>query len=232
MIRLERVLQALEDEYWEWAEVELAREYVKGAKYIDDVVAKLNLPMENSENVTLKEIKEADKTKLDKEIKNLWPLHVEAAKALINSSKMYVKASIDWTKQAIITSLQKVQQEKVRELLAQSSLVGSSIHEMKKNVISLLEMEKVGWFRDRWGKRWTMERYVDMLVRTETKIANTQWTINRAIQLWITKFKIIEHADCCKICDEYNWMIVDISQWTAELPPYHPNCRGYIIAQL
>ena len=69
-----------------------------------------------------------------------------------------------------------------------------------------------------------------MLTRTETSIANIQGTINRAIQLWITKFRVVEQADCCELCSEYNWEVVDVTDGTVDLPPYHPNCRGYIIA--
>ena len=37
-------------------------------------------------------------------------------------------------------------------------------------------------FQDRAGRLRDMNRYVDMLTKTETKIANTQGTINRALE--------------------------------------------------
>ena len=74
-------------------------------------------------------------------------------------------------------------------------------------------------------------RYVDMLTRTETAIANVQGTINRWIQVWLTKFRVIEHFDCCSnICSHYNGEVFDVSKGMVNLPPYHPNCRGYIEA--
>jgi hypothetical protein len=49
-----------------------------------------------------------------------------------------------------------------------------------------------------------------MLTRTETSIANVQGTINRALQLGATKFKIEENTGCCSNCASFNGKIVDI----------------------
>lgn len=84
-------------------------------------------------------------------------------------------------------------------------------------------------FQDRAGRLRDMNRYVDMLTRTETKIANTQGTINRALESGITKFEVVEHDNCCDICAYHNGKIYDISKGAIELPPYHPNCKGYVV---
>nr|DAT13939.1 MAG TPA: minor capsid protein [Caudoviricetes sp.] len=53
---------------------------------------------------------------------------------------------------------------------------------MKKNLTKIFENNGVVKFQDRAGRMRDMNRYVDMLTRTETKIANTQGTINRALE--------------------------------------------------
>ena len=131
-----------------------------------------------------------------------------------------------------LTMLNELQQSKVRETLARSTITGDSLQEMKDKVAKYFMDNQITVFKDRSGKSWSLDRYVDMLTRTETSIANIQGTINRAIQLGITKFRVVEQADCCELCSEYREEIVDITDGTVDLPPYHPNCRGYIVVVL
>jgi SPP1 gp7 family putative phage head morphogenesis protein len=165
-------------------------------------------------------------------VNNLGTIHVNAVKALIDTSDMYVKASLDWMERVAIQSLEKTIQEKLTQELAKWVLKWESISEMKRGAIDLLQSEHITEFQDRAWRYRSMDRYAEMLVRTETNRANTQGTINRAIQIWITKFQIVEQPDCCEVCAEMNGDIVDISQGTVDLPPFHPNCRWYIIAQV
>lgn len=83
---------------------------------------------------------------------------------------------------------------------------------MKKNLTKVFENNGVVKFQDRAGRMRDMNRYVDMLTRTETKIANTQGTINRALESGVSKFEVVEHEDCCEICAEHNGKIYDISK--------------------
>ena len=221
--QLGQISQALESEYGDWSKVELTREYVKGAYYIDDV-------MQNG--TIFLAVNKLPYDELQDMVNNLWNIHVNAVKALINTSDMYVKASLDWMERVAIQSLDKAIQEKFTQELAKWVLKWESINEMKRGAIDLLRAEHITEFQDRAWRYWSMERYAEMLVRTETNRANVQGTINRAIQIWITKFKIVEQPDCCEVCAEMNGDIVDISQGTVDLPPFHPNCRGYIIAQV
>lgn len=163
-------------------------------------------------------------------IDELGTVHVDAVNALLNNSKMYVKSSLDGMERQALTMLNELQQEKVREKLARSVITGDSLQNMKEKIARYFEQNQITVFKDRGGKTRSLDRYVDMLTRTETSIANVQGTLNRAIQLGITKFRIVEQADCCELCNEYRNQVVDVTSGLVELPPYHPNCRGYVIA--
>lgn len=219
--QLGQISKALNAEYADWSKYELTKEYVKWAYYIDDVMKWGTIALM---------INKLPQEELNEMLKDLWQIHVEAVKALINTSDMYVKASLDWMERVAIQSLSKLHQEMVREELAKGILRGESMQEMKNWISDLLHAENITKFQDRSWRYWNMDSYVEMLTRTETNIANTQGTINRAIQLWITKFQITEQPDCCEICAEVNGDIVDVTEWDVELPPFHPNCRGFITA--
>ena len=216
--QLGQISKSLNSEYADWSKYELTKEYVKGAYYINDIT--------KSGSVALI-VNKIPQEELNEMLKDLWQIHVEAVKALINTSDMYVKASLDWMERVAIQSLSKLHQELVREELAKGILKWESMQEMKNWISDLLHAENITKFQDRAWRYWNMDSYVEMLTRTETNIANTQGTINRAVQLWITKFQITEQPDCCEICAEVNGDIVDVTQWDVELPPFHPNCRGF-----
>jgi SPP1 gp7 family putative phage head morphogenesis protein len=170
------------------------------------------------------------KWKAKEMIWELWPAHVQAVNALLNTSKNYVKSSLDGLERQTMSLIGELQQQRVREELAKWILKGESRFEVNKRVTKYFEEQNL-WFKDRAWRVWTMDRYVDMLTRTETAIANVQGTINRWIQVWLTKFRVIEHFDCCSnICSHYNGEVFDVSKGMVNLPPYHPNCRGYIEA--
>lgn len=219
--KLGSIAKTLENEYWERATKRIPQEYLLGSKYIDDTLTK---------EASFLAINKATAKELKKMVAELWEVHVDAVNALLNNSKNYVKASLDGMERQALTMLNELQQEKVREKLARATITGDSLQEMKTKVAKYFQSNGITGFKDRSGKLWSLDRYVDMLTRTETSIANIQGTINRAIQLGITKFRVVEQADCCELCSEYNWEVVDVTDGTVDLPPYHPNCRGYIIA--
>lgn len=218
--QIKGVAKTLNDEYSDRADIRITEEYLKGVKYLDEA-------WEIEDTIGFVDF---SKWKAKEMIGELWPAHVQAVNALLNTSKNYVKSSLDGLERQTMSLIGELQQQRVREELAKWILKGESRFEVNKRVTKYFEEQNL-WFKDRAWRVWTMDRYVDMLTRTETAIANVQGTINRWIQVWLTKFRVIEHFDCCSnICSHYNGEVFDISKGMVNLPPYHPNCRGYIEA--
>lgn len=218
--KIKGVAKTLNDEYSDRADIRITEEYLKGVKYLDEA-------WEIEDTIGFVDF---SKWKAKEMIGELWPAHVQAVNALLNTSKNYVKSSLDGLERQTMSLIGELQQQRVREELAKWILKGEPRFEVNKRVTKYFEEQNL-WFKDRAWRVWTMDRYVDMLTRTETAIANVQGTINRWIQVWLTKFRVIEHFDCCSnICSHYNGEVFDISKGMVNLPPYHPNCRGYIEA--
>lgn len=217
--QIKGVAKTLNDEYSDRADIRITEEYLKGVKYLDEA-------WEIEDTIGFVDF---SKWKAKEMIWELWPAHVQAVNALLNTSKNYVKSSLDGLERQTMSLIGELQQQRVREELAKWILKGESRFEVNKRVTKYFEEQNL-WFKDRAWRVWTMDRYVDMLTRTETAIANVQGTINRWIQVWLTKFRVIEHFDCCSTCANYNWAVFDISKGMVNLPPYHPNCKGYIEA--
>lgn len=220
--QMQAIHKSLNTEYGLRAQIRIPQEYLKGALYIDD---HLN---QASSLLRLKTRKKLSAFYMER-ITQLGPVHTEAVKALLDNSKMLVSASLSSSEKVAMNMINKYQQAQVRLKLAEWTIRGDWIEKMKKSLTQMFAKSWVDKFQDRAGRMRNVNRYVDMLTRTETKIANTQGTINRAIESGISKFEVIEQQNCCEICARYNGKIVDISKGAVELPPYHPNCRGYIV---
>lgn len=219
--QLRSIVKTLQAEYGKRADIRIPEEYLKWSEYINDL---LWIDTGFSLWVSL------SAEKLEPLVAELWPFHIEAVNALLDNSKNYVRTSLDWVERQAITMVNELQQEQIREHLARWVISGEWLHKMNARIEKYFQDNMISWFRDRAWRFWSMDRYVDMLTRTETSIANTQWTINRALEYGITKFRIQESPDCCEECAEMDWDVVDISLWAVELPPFHPNCRGTIVA--
>lgn len=213
--KIQNIANTLYENYWERADIKIPTEYIKWTSYID--------------NKDISVWKGLDKWEIKTILNELGPIHIEAVNALLNNSKNYVRSSLDWMERQALTMINEIQQEKVREQLAKWIIDWDWIFNMNKRVEQYFRENNITSFKDKWWKTWSMERYIDLLTRTETSIANVQWTINRALEVWITKFRIIERPDCCKECNHHHWEIVDIRDWVVDLPPFHPNCRWFIV---
>lgn len=86
-------------------------------------------------------------------------------------------------------------------------------------------------FVDRAGKRWPLEAYSKMAVRTTTREAVTQGTVNRLLERQADLVTISHHATSCEVCQPFDGKTYSLSGRTRghpvlkKLPPFHPNCR-------
>ncbi len=89
-------------------------------------------------------------------------------------------------------------------------------------------------FVDRAGKKWALDTYAEMAVRTVTREAVVQGAVDRMVSHGVTLARVSTTADSCDICKAYEGRLVDLggdtkdfdggAVMTGPLPPYHPNC--------
>lgn len=162
----------------------------------------------------------------------LETIHIQAVREMLWWMNGAVIATLDGVNKNITYSLAIFAENTIRSTLAKNIILGNSLHEQKKGIVKLLTSPKwFGTLKDRSWRVWNPQTYAEMLVRTETARAYNQGKMNKAIELWYTKFEVVEDVGCCSVCAGHNGKIIDITNKTSvELPPYHPNCRGTIKA--
>lgn len=91
-------------------------------------------------------------------------------------------------------------------------------------------------FIDRAGRRWQLDSYAKMAVRTVTREAAVQGSIARMASHGINLARVSAHASACKVCLPWEGRLISLDGTmqefggetvydTATLPPLHPNCR-------
>lgn len=93
---------------------------------------------------------------------------------------------------------------------------------------------------DRAGRRWSLQRYADMAVRTVTREAVVQGSLNRMAAHGINLARVSRHANSCTICQPWEGRLFSLDGETSSYqgepvatrdampnsgPPFHPNCR-------
>lgn len=94
-------------------------------------------------------------------------------------------------------------------------------------------------FVDRAGKRWALDTYAEMAVRTVTRQAVVEGQVARMASHGVSLARISTHASACSICQPWEGRLVSLDGSTTDfqgeavasgvdLPPFHPNCKHTI----
>jgi minor capsid protein 2 len=103
-----------------------------------------------------------------------------------------------------------------------------------------LRRQRAVGFVDRAGKRWALDTYSEMAVRTVTREAVVQGAIARMASHGINLARVSVHAEACPVCRPWEGRLVsldgsgrgyqgeavtDLSSLPNGGPPFHPRCR-------
>ena len=99
-----------------------------------------------------------------------------------------------------------------------------------------LRRRGVTGFVDRAGRQWRLDTYAEMAIRTTTREAVVQGSMDRMASHGIDLARVSTHGGSCAICSPYEGRLVSLSGQTVEyqgeavmdasiVPPYHPRCR-------
>lgn len=90
-------------------------------------------------------------------------------------------------------------------------------------------------FIDKAGRRWQLDTYSEMVVRTTTREAVVQGATDRMISHGVNLARVTVHASSCEICKPYEGRLVSLDGTitdfegepvmdASQIPPFHPNC--------
>lgn len=89
-------------------------------------------------------------------------------------------------------------------------------------------------FVDAAGRKWGIDRYAMMVVRTTTREAVVQGAMDRMASHGIDLARVLVSPSACQVCQPYSGRLIDLAGngrdyqgepvMTGPPPPYHPNC--------
>jgi len=94
---------------------------------------------------------------------------------------------------------------------------------------------KGGALIDIKGKMWRMDKYADLVARTELRRTQSEGVKNESIRMGQDLVEVSDHGTECEDCEEYEGNIYSISgedpnySFLDQEPPFHPNCMHFII---
>jgi hypothetical protein len=128
----------------------------------------------------------------------------------------------------------------IRSLLGVDGSPRTAANELQQRLLrnrgveQLVRDSSVG-FVDSAGKRWQLNTYTRMAVRTVTREAVVQGAIARMAAHGIDLARVSNHATDCPVCQPWEGQLISLSGSideyqgesviTGDTPPFHPNCR-------
>jgi len=120
----------------------------------------------------------------------------------------------------------------MRALLGADSSPQMATAELRRD----LQRRGITGFVDRAGRQWRLDSYAEMAIRTTTREAVVQGSMDRMASHGIDLARVSTHGGSCAICSPYEGRLVSLSGQTVEyqgeavmdasiVPPYHPRCR-------
>lgn len=166
-------------------------------------------------------------------------LHQEAAKVLIEATYNnlnIVANAIESTYAGYISRIQlENKRAEIANRIAENIIEGQSRGNTVKNMLNTLKDQIVDGKITVGKVTMDAKSYADLLVRTETRAARTEGTLNRLKENEID-LVIISNTGAIDFCREYEDQIFSISGKSSkypmlvERPPYHPNCKHTLSA--
>lgn len=209
LVEIDQITEKLDETTLDWLTAELPKEYragsleaIKGSK---------------QQGLTLKQF-------------GFGQIHKEAVETLIEDAYLDFADGIEGVKRAGREFISEISKMKINERIIVGQIKGESLFTIKREVKKLIEKHGFTALIDRGGKRWKIDQYAEMLVRTHVIKANGAGTKNRLLQNKVDLVEISKHANACPICQPYEGNIYSLSgndNKRAKAPelPIHPNCK-------
>lgn len=221
--RINWISSELTAKYNVYQNIALRESYLEGTLFYDIPQHKeIQLFLQNSDKLDI-----ITRLWQNKELVNwLWGVHVAMVENLLQQWQQYISQAT-WNVQRIMVSAYwEATLKQTFETIALWEVKGLSIFESRVELVKFFQDKWIWSFVDKWWRKRTLERYGEMLTRTETAKSSIMWTLTQWGELWFVKYKRVERLDACPVCTPHKHDIINLKDWM----PYillHPQCRGY-----
>ena len=160
-------------------------------------------------------------------------LHNNIAKSLAEELSLDFASGISGVQKGIGKAISKAQRNKILSVLSNGSRKEQSLA-----IQEILQKQGMKWLIDRGGKKWSLDTYANMLVRTKEREAVNIGMLTRATEVGVSVFRVnytgSKHDACAKWENEYLSINGEFGLPTVDDATssglFHPNCMHRLIA--
>jgi Phage minor capsid protein 2 len=164
-------------------------------------------------------------------------IHEEAISMLVDDTSKAFLETMSGVNRSARNLLGKAVREQLTMRMAKGFIAGEAMRDSVRAIKSTLQQQGLSALVDKGGKRWTLERYAEMLFRTKAVEARNRGMANRMVENGYDLVQVSEHGDSCPLCTPWQGKILSLTGNTAGYPTvasaeasglFHPNCRHAI----
>lgn len=164
-------------------------------------------------------------------------IHQDAVAAMVDeTAEAFAEAMVGISRSGK-RLLGRVSRELITQRLAKGMIGGEARKQVTREIKAIILDSGINALVDRGGRRWSLERYADMLFRTKSVEARNRGLVNRLLENNYDLVQVSKHTGACELCAPWEGKILSASGSTKgyktvaqaeEGGLFHPNCRHAI----
>lgn len=169
-------------------------------------------------------------------------VHKEAIQALVSDTAKSFGESLTGVSRSANLLLGRAVRQMITQKLAKNIVGGDALRQVKSEIKGILQEQGLDALIDKGGRRWSLDRYAEMLYRTKVVEARNRGLINRVAENGYDLVQVSRHPSSCPLCAPWQGKILSLTGQTKEFNGesvatlaqaeqdglFHPNCRHAI----
>lgn len=224
MSQVNKILEELGEDAAKWVQAEIPQYYIDGANVAKVDLKRLGIDVERSSGFAL--------------------INKEAVKALVDETALSFAEGIRGVSRNARRMLDDALKQQLNFTIAEGRLTGEARRVVSAAVKQRLQDEGLTALVDRSGRKWSLDTYSEMLVRTKAVEARNQGLANSMLSYGYDLVQVSNHGSSHKACARWEGKVLSISGKTptgTKLPGgrivagsmadakaaglFHPNCQ-------
>lgn len=168
---------------------------------------------------------------------NFSLIHKEAIAALVDDAARSFGNTLTTINRQASGLLSRAAKEEITQRLAIGRITGATRQEIAKMIKGILKEDGIAALVDKGGRRWELDTYTDMLVRTKAVEARNRGLSNRMVENGYDLVQVSSHGSLHAECAVWEGKILSLTGQTKGYPTvaqaesaglFHPNCKHAI----
>lgn len=164
-------------------------------------------------------------------------VHKDAIAALVDDTAKAFGESLTGVNRSAQLLLGKISREQITQQLATGQIGGAATKRVQKQVIGLIQDQGIAALVDKSGRKWELDDYTEMLIRTKAVEARNTGLKNRLVENGYDLVQVSSHNSQHEACRVWEGKILSITGETKGYPTliqaerdglFHPNCKHAI----